>query len=249
MKGRLLDCTLGDPFSNVALEEALFRLLKVPVLRVWENQRSVVIGRAQLAWTETDLGYCKERSIPVVRRFTAGGAVYNGPGNVNWSFLVPKKRRLGETGRIFDAKSVFSAFAGILARALEECSVNCRYDPPNRVVTDEGKISGMAAYISSEGVICHGTLLVDADLAEVEKLTTPKMVSLESRYPRSKSAKVANSGADKSKLVSALVDASDEEYAPDSLTSAEQSLTSRLVGQKYSREEWNEGDPFSLDYL
>lgn len=248
MKGRLLDCTLGDPFSNVALEEALFRLLKAPVLRLWQNQKSVVIGRGQLAWAETDLAYCKEGSVPVVRRFTAGGAVYNGPGNMNWSFLIPRDGS-DSAGKIFDAKQVFAAFAGTVMKALAECSVDCAYDPPNRIRNESGKICGMAAYISKDGVICHGTLLVDADLGEVERLTTPRSDKVEGRYPRSRPAKVANCGVEPKRLGMALARASGFDPSPETLSGEEEALAARLVGERYSKDRWNLGDPFSLDDL
>ena len=103
-RGRFLETTLGDPFSNLALEEVLFTGLHYPTLRIWENQRSVVIGRAQLARAEADLEYCHRTSAPVVRRFTAGGAVYNGPGNLNWPFFVPR----GEGGTWGRAREVTS---------------------------------------------------------------------------------------------------------------------------------------------
>lgn len=247
MRGRFLDCTLEDPYRNVALEEALFGLMEVPVLRIWDNQRSVVIGRAQLARIETDLEICRERSIPVVRRFTAGGAVYNGPGNVNWSFLEPRRPGNEGDGRVFDAKRVFSASADTVVRALAGCSVSCRYDPPNRIVNDRGKVSGMAAYMSSAGVICHGTLLVNADLEEVGELTRPAAARAEERYPRSRHAEVANCGVERDRFVKALMTAADLDYAPDSLTEEERALASRLFAERYSTYRWNLGDPFSLD--
>ena len=63
---RLLESTLGDPFQNVAAEEAIFVSMKEATLRIWENQRSVVIGRAQLASLETDLSLCGKRGVPNV---------------------------------------------------------------------------------------------------------------------------------------------------------------------------------------
>jgi lipoate-protein ligase A len=246
MQGRFLDCTLADAFSNVALEEVLFRTLEVPVLRVWDNQRSVVIGRAQLASIETDLDSCRKNSIPVVRRFTAGGAVYNGPGNVNWSFLEPSAQDSGG-GRVFDAKGVFVAFAGVVVRALAECSADCRFEPPNRIVNDRGKVSGMAAYLSSAGVICHGTLLLNADLREVEALTKPARARADGRYARSTDVRVANCGVDRREFVEALLDAADVDFVPDSLGDEEAAETSRLLAERYSKEEWNLGDPFRLD--
>jgi lipoate-protein ligase A len=244
MGGRLLDVTLGDPRSNVALEEALFRRLQGPVLRVWDNQRCVVIGRAQLAGLETDLGACMARGVPVVRRFTAGGAVYHGPGNINWSFLEPRSGRDGE-GRVFDAKGVFMSFAGRVVAALAGCGVDCIFEPPNRLVTAEGKISGMAAYQSSSGVICHGTLLADADLEEVEELTRPSAQGAEARYPRSRHATVANCGVDRARFVEALAGGGGGPYAKGELTGGEASELRRLVAERYGRDDWNLGDPFA----
>jgi len=249
MQGRFIDCTLGDPFLNVALEEALFSVLKTPVLRIWDNQRSVIIGRAQLARIETDLEGCRKKGIPIVRRFTAGGTVYNGPGNVNWSFLEPSQPRNKSGGRLFDAKRVFSGFADTLVRALAECSISCRYDPPNRIVNNHGKVSGMAAYMSSAGVICHGTLLMDADLKEVEELTTPIAVRAKACYPRSRKVDVANCGVERNRFVKALMVATDFDYAADTISEEERALALRLSAKKYVSDRWNLGDPFSLNDL
>ncbi|MDV3277731.1 MAG: lipoate--protein ligase family protein [Nitrososphaerales archaeon] len=249
MKGRLLDVTLGDPYSNLAAEEAIFRLMRVPTVRVWTNQKSVVIGRAQLASMETDMAYCAERGFPVVRRFTAGGAVYNGPGNVNWSFFAPKGARGSRVAYSADAKGVFRTFAGIVADALSACWVSASFQPPNRIVTEKGKVSGMAAYITSSGAVCHGTLLMNADVDEVERLTRPREAKVERKYPRSNFARVANSGVGRDGFVKALLDAADFDHEDDTLSREEEDSVARLLAEKYGTERWNLGDPFSLDYL
>jgi len=242
--GRLLEVTLGDPFSNLALEEVLFTGLRIPILRVWSNQKSVIIGRAQLAKFETDLEYCRRRSIPVVRRFTAGGAVYNGPGNLNWSFFVPRVS-YGTGAGLGDANRVFALFAALVVRALRACHVDCEFKSPNSIVGRHGKISGMAAYISKAGVICHGTLLIDADLAEVETLTRPSDEELARRYPRSTFAPVSNCGVETRDFVSKLAEGSGYDLEKDRLTAAESESTLRLVASRYADDEWNLGDPFS----
>ncbi|MBI3860046.1 MAG: lipoate--protein ligase family protein [Thaumarchaeota archaeon] len=247
MSARFLDCTLGDPYANLAMEEALFRLAETPALRVWENQRSVVIGRGQLAEAETDLDYCRRFGVPVVRRFTAGGTVYNGPGNTNWTFVVPR----GSSGGLPfdpDPKRVFSAFAEVLVKALGANSYRASFDPPNRITDGDGnKISGMAAYVSRSALICHGTLLYKADLAEVERLTKGSGEGVPGRYPRSRHAVVANCGVGREEFVGALRDASGAkgEGLP---TIEEEKLAEELSERKYRRPEWNLGDPFSLDY-
>ena len=45
-----------EPVANLALEEAIFLRNEGFVARVWENKEAVIIGRAQLAAHETDLG-------------------------------------------------------------------------------------------------------------------------------------------------------------------------------------------------
>jgi lipoate---protein ligase len=238
VKGRLLETALGDPYSNLALEEALFVEMEQPALRIWENKKAVVIGRAQRAEFETDLPYCTGQSIPVVRRITGGGAVYHGPGNLNWSFFVPR-----HGGAESDAKGVFTSFAMILVRALRECGLDCRFVPPNSVADVNGKVSGMAAYISKAGVLCHGTLLVCADLDELERLTRPKPVTLERKYARSRFVPVSNCGVKPRTFVEQLANASGYELVRDGLNEDERNRTNRLL-EKYRNDEWNLGDPF-----
>ena len=248
MVGRLLEVTLGDPFSNLALEEVLFTGLQVPTLRVWSNQETVIIGRAQLAKFETNLEYCRCNSIPIVRRFTAGGTVYNGPGNLNWSFFVP--RDTGGTGAgLGDAVRVFASFTTLVVRALRACRVDCEINPPNSIVDRRGKISGMAAYISKGGVLCHGTLLIDADLEEVETLTRPSDEGLARRYPRSRFAPVSNCGVEAPEFVFKLAECSGYDLEKDRLTAAESKSALDLTASKYADDDWNLGDPFSLDDL
>jgi lipoate-protein ligase A len=240
LKGRLLDLVLEDPYSNLALEEGLFIEAEVPTLRVWENQKSIVIGRAQLAKYETDLEYCRNRSIPIVRRMSAGGAVFNGPGNLNWSFFVP--RNGNSPGPMGDAKSVFNSFASIVNEALRKCGVRSEFVPPNTLVDDSGKICGMAAYMSKEKVLCHGTLLVDADLQEAQMLTRPSATKIARRYPRSRFAHVSNCGVKRSDFVSELA-GSWLGFETEEWTAGERKTTSGLV-EKYRSPEWNLGDPF-----
>lgn len=247
MKGRLLDLTLEGPYENLAFEEALLRKAEVPTLRIWENQESVVIGRAQLARFETDIDYCKGHAIPVVRRVTAGGAVYNGHGNLNWTFFIPAGDEPGWLRRASGATGVFASFASVLVDSLTACGVECRFERPNRIVCAQGKISGMAAYVSRNAVLCHGTLLVRADLAEVQRLTRPKEEALLGRYPRSMFTAVANCSVEKERFVARLSETLPG-FEPGERTTAEGELCSSLL-PKYRSDDWNLGDPFELDYL
>jgi lipoate-protein ligase A len=73
-----------DPARNLALDEALARAREpTPLLRVWQNDPSVVIGRFQRPAEAVDLAACARDGIPVLRRATGGGAVFTDPGSLN----------------------------------------------------------------------------------------------------------------------------------------------------------------------
>jgi lipoate-protein ligase A len=73
-----------DPAWNLALDEALARAGEpLPVLRIWQNAPSVVLGRFQDVSQAVDLTACARDGVRVVRRATGGGAVYTEAGTLN----------------------------------------------------------------------------------------------------------------------------------------------------------------------
>ncbi|MGA2200045.1 MAG: hypothetical protein ABSG45_08920 [Nitrososphaerales archaeon] len=247
MESRLIiDGAVGAPV-NLALEEALLRENRALILRLWGNERSVIIGRAQLASFETDVDRCEREGIPIVRRLTAGGAVYNGPGNINWSLFVGSGFAAGSIRYRWGVREVFRMAAGVVVRAAASCGVKTWLDEPNRILSADGKVSGMAAYLSREGLLCHGTLLLDADLEEAAVLTKPADVHLERRYTRSRAMKVANTGIESDAFIasmrSAVEEETGEEIEPGQPTDLEHRSTELLL-PKYNDPLWNVGDPF-----
>jgi lipoate-protein ligase A len=249
LEGRLLSASAGDPYADFALEEAIFRGLKRVTARVWRNSLSVIIGRAQLARLETDLAYCTTKRIPVVRRFTAGGAVYNGPGNINWSIFIPAW--FNKNGLAFnrDPRGIFRLASSVVVKALRNCGVESRFDPPNRIVNEEGKTCGMAAYVSNSGLLCHGTLLARADLEEVARVTTPLREVAEKRYVRSNPMKMANTWVAyetfQREMKAVLEESGGCRFEASQPSAEELEMTKMLQEEKYGRAEWNLGDPFA----
>ena len=46
------------------------------ILLLWQNEKSIIFGRNQNPWRECHLSEAKRQGIPLVRRFSGGGTVY-----------------------------------------------------------------------------------------------------------------------------------------------------------------------------
>jgi len=161
MNWRLLRGPWTDPHKNVLLEEAILNLTEEGTspwtLRLWVNGRSVIIGAYQ-GLEDVRTEFCLRKRIPVLRRVTGGGTVYHDHGNLNWSLFVPR-RLVGS-----DVQAIYRTLSNPMVNALKTLGIDAKFSPPNSVRVGGFKVSGMAAYVKKRVVLCHGTLLVNADL-------------------------------------------------------------------------------------
>jgi lipoate---protein ligase len=149
----------GDPYRNLALEEALLErgFEGAGVLLLYANEPCVVVGRNQNPWVEAS----EASGLPVLRRVSGGGAVYHDLGNLNWALILPRSRHDRE------------AELALVAGALRDLGVGAEAGPRGGLFVSAGekcagaKISGTARRLTTERVLHHGTLLVNADLARM----------------------------------------------------------------------------------
>jgi lipoate---protein ligase len=156
------DGSAGDQAANLALEEALIRAVPAsPVLRLWQNACCVVIGRAQRAAREVNLTACAADGVPVLRRASGGGTVYQDLGNLNISLAVPG-RAPGLTADLAALVAAVIAGLGLAPRVGER-----------GVFVGAAKVSGLASHLTRDGSLAHATLLVTTPAARVGAFLTP----------------------------------------------------------------------------
>jgi lipoate-protein ligase A len=60
------------------------------ILRFWESlEYFVVVGYANKVTAEVNQTACAEINVPILRRCSGGGTVLQGPGNLNYSLILP----------------------------------------------------------------------------------------------------------------------------------------------------------------
>ncbi len=229
-----------DCYFNLALEELFLREKEDDVFMLWQNDKTIVVGKNQNTLSEISSDYVKENGISVVRRITGGGAVYHDIGNLNYTFITSEK---GEW------QSDFSRFAIPVIHALAKMGISAKVSGRNDILVGDRKISGNAQTVIDGRVLHHGTLLFNSDISVLSKSLNPDKEKIESKGIKSVASRVGNLSEllgreiSLSELVSnirsevvALYGA--EEYE---ISDEDKARASALAESKYRTWEWNFG--------
>lgn len=185
----VLDLEYRDPVLNLALDEAILdeagRGGVPPTLRVWRNERCVIVGRGQRIEDEADLDACERLRIPVLQRPSGGGAVYHHAGNLNFSLFLPLEAPWtsvrGSQDRI----------TGLLAQALRQ-RFGMEVEARGGAVFAGGlKVSG-SAQLRRKALLHHGTLLFAPDATPMEAVLLALRPGYSPRGVPSRAAIVGN---------------------------------------------------------
>ena len=234
-----------DPAFNLALEETLCAEFPEPVLMLWRNRPSVIVGRNQNTLAEVDTAFVREHGIDVVRRMTGGGAVYHDLGNVNYSFIIHERHPEPDS---------FALFARPVVACLQSLGVPAVFSGRNDILAEGRKISGSAQCCLNGRTLFHGTLLFDLEMEMLEKVLTPGKAKIESKGVRSVRARVANlkeflPGMSTEDFLSVLAEKLAAAASPPGPVPEEwRQKAEKLACSRYRTWEWNYSSPFEFDW-
>jgi lipoate-protein ligase A len=161
----LLDQEYDDPFMNMAVEEAIPRMVGrriVPcTLRLWRNSNAVVIGNFQSVNLEVNIDACKRYDTQIVRRFTGGGSVYQDRGNLNYAISIPVDHRLVQPT---DPIRTFRHFSEGVLQSLRILGLSPKIKSLNSIEVNEKKLCGVAGSIRWGTLFHHSSIIVCSNL-------------------------------------------------------------------------------------
>ncbi len=163
-----LSLTLPTLAENLALDEALLLELEAgrggEALRVWEwTADAVVLGAGCWLGRDVDEEACRAHGVGLARRSSGGGTVLLGRGCLLYTLVLSYDRdeALREIG------SSYRFILGRVADALRGLLPEVTSAGISDLVSGGRKFSGNAQQRKAKGVLHHGTLLYDFDLALV----------------------------------------------------------------------------------
>ena len=143
-----------NPYFNLALEEYLLKESDEEFALIYINTSSIIVGKNQNAYAETNTRYMNAFKIPLLRRLSGGGSVYHDKGNINFCFI----QKTGE--KQVDNKSR----SQLIITFLKMHGLDAKLGAKNEIIVGDFKISGSAEHIYKERAMHHGTLLFSTNL-------------------------------------------------------------------------------------
>ena len=171
-----------DPYRNLAIEQHLLETVEggCCLLYLWRNERTVVIGKNQNAWTECRTTLLSGEGGHLARRLSGGGAVYHDLQNLNFTFLLREED--------YDLMRQLS----VIRRACLLCGIETEISGRNDLLALGRKFSGNAFYHHEGRAYHHGTLLIDVDADAMSRYLSPSKAKMQAKGVESVRARVVN---------------------------------------------------------
>ena len=150
------------------------------LLYLWQNERTVVIGRNQNAWKEVDVKTLADNGGKLARRMSGGGAVFHDLGNLNFSFCVRKSD--------YDVERQLD----VIADAVRSFGIPALRTGRNDLEAYGRKFSGNAFLKTEAGCCHHGTIMLKVDQERLGRYLTVSREKLQSKGVDSVRARVGN---------------------------------------------------------
>lgn len=152
------------------------------VFMLWSTRPTIMLGKYQDAWTETNLAYVAQHGLAVTRRLSGGGTIFTDPGSFQYTFIKPSLKQTID----------FEEFLVIISQALCKLGIPVERSSRNDLTVHQQKFSGNAQYNYHGCVVHHGSLLFDTNINEMADALHVDSVKLKAKKISSVHQRVLN---------------------------------------------------------
>lgn len=233
-----------QPFVNQAIEATLLKLADddTEILYLWKNDKTVVIGKNQNAYTECNVSQLENDGGFVARRISGGGAVYHDKGNLNFTFVSSRNN--------YDVAKNFEIMTDAMRSLGFEVSLSGRND----VLLNGRKFSGNAFYNGNDACFHHGTILIKTSPEIIAKYLKVSKVKLEAKGVKSVVSRVINLSdvlpVTAEQVTDSLIKSFGSYYKQEPVRITEADLSADELAKQiafFSDEKWRHGDDVHYD--
>lgn len=234
------------PYKNLAMEEYMttHNVDEECILFLWQNRRTVVIGKNQNCWKECRVNALETDGGYLVRRLSGGGAVYHDLGNLNFTFMVKQAD--------YDVNRQLQ----VIITALSLLGVHSQQTGRNDITVDGRKFSGNAFFRKGDFRFHHGTLLLDVDTEQMARYLNVSAEKLSSKSVSSVKSRVVNlkelcPGLTVEILKEKLVEAFSQVYGMEAVELTEASFPSyeiQRLTERFESWDWKYGRKIPFEY-
>ncbi|MGL5246250.1 MAG: lipoate--protein ligase [Mycoplasmoidaceae bacterium] len=237
----------NDPYYNLSLEEHLaknvFPKTKIPIIFLWRNQNTIVIGKNQVAEFEIDLNNANEDKVRIVKRLSGGGTVFHDLGNFCFSFIVENEKKAGN----------YKLFLNPIIEFLKTYNINAKISSKNDLAVNDVKISGNAQYVLKNVLVHHGTILFNAYMPAIKKYLTVNPIKIQAKVQRSQITSVDNiinyleTKIETEEFFNKFIDYFKLQTGCTYRTiEKDNKLINEIFNEKYATKEWTFNHPYNL---
>lgn len=172
----LRDISFPSAKENIDYDRTLLELAEAgfqeETLRFWEAEKLfIVLGRTSRLREDVKIEEANKDGLEIVRRASAGGTVLQGPGCLNYSFILSYKNEPA----LRHIRKSYEIILNRICDSLKNLGVIAKFEPVSDITRDGRKFSGNAQARRKRYMLHHGTLLYDFPIEKIERyLKMPK---------------------------------------------------------------------------
>lgn len=231
-----IDNKSRDGAYNHALEEYLIKNVKKELFMIWQNDRTVLLGRNQNPYKEVNLDYLKEINSKLVRRPSGGGCIFTDENIVQYTIITKKE------------ENSLRKFTQPVVEYLNKKGVNAEFTGRNDIIVNGRKISGNAQYKDRKLMIHHGSIIYQESPVDIARLLTPAKLKLAKKSLTSVKSRITSLKSMMNLDITTFIEELkeyirnyyhiDEEYT---LKEEELKKVEEIRNNKYATDEWTYG--------